>query len=160
MITNNKDTQVEIMARLTGMTLMEIFFILNKMLTEVYPDLLLPAIIPALILLHLYVSPYTKVEESFNIQGIHDILTYGIPTANSQDRFQAEYDHFSYPGAVPRTFVGPILLAGTSRPFIWLNERIDRQFLGMRFFLSRFYLSFKLTKRKYELFWVSSMHSP
>jgi alpha-1,6-mannosyltransferase len=118
------------MARITGMPFNGNTLTLYK--TDRYtPDLLLPAIIPALILLHLYVSPYTKVEESFNIQAIHDILTYGIPTTSVPERFQAEYDHFSYPGAVPRTFVGALLLAGTSQPFIWLNERIDRQLLGM-----------------------------
>jgi len=86
--------------------------------------------IPALILLHLYVAPYTKVEESFNIQAVHDILIYGVPSKQPYEEFKANYDHFTFPGAVPRTFVGALVVAGIARPFIWLNERVDRQFLG------------------------------
>ncbi|KAI9932860.1 hypothetical protein ASPWEDRAFT_166512 [Aspergillus wentii DTO 134E9] len=86
--------------------------------------------IPALILLHLYAAPYTKVEESFHVQAIHDILSYGIPSSNYSLHLQENYDHFSFPGAVPRTFVGAVVLSGLSRPFIWLNESIDRQFLA------------------------------
>ncbi|KAK2768568.1 dolichyl-P-Man:Man(7)GlcNAc(2)-PP-dolichol alpha-1,6-mannosyltransferase [Arachnomyces sp. PD_36] len=92
-------------------------------------DFLLPCLLPALILLHLYVSPYTKVEESFNIQATHDILTYGIPNGDVLERFRAEYDHFSHPGSVPRTFIGALVLAGISRPVIWLDSMVDRQFL-------------------------------
>ncbi|KAJ9289723.1 CAZyme family GT22 [Paecilomyces variotii] len=93
-------------------------------------DILLLGSIPALILLHLLVSPYTKVEESFHVQAIHDIVTYGIPSGNATVFFQKHYDHFSFPGAVPRTFVGALALSGISRPFIWLNENVDKQFLA------------------------------
>ena len=86
--------------------------------------------IPALVFLHLHVSPYTKVEESFNIQAVHDILTYGIPTKNVAETLKAQYDHMTYPGAVPRTFVGAFVLAGISKPFIWMNDELDRQYLG------------------------------
>ena len=75
-------------------------------------DLLLPAII----LLHLLASPYTKVEESFNVQATHDILHYGIPLRNSSTALATRFDHVEFPGAVPRTFVGALLLAGTSMP--------------------------------------------
>ncbi|KAJ4287232.1 alpha-1,6- mannosyltransferase [Kalmusia sp. IMI 367209] len=78
------------------------------------------ALIPGFVLLHLFVSPYTKVEESFNIQAIHDILIHGIPTENADQFFTANYDHVSFPGSVPRTFVGALLLSGLSRPFVWL----------------------------------------
>ncbi|RAL17161.1 dolichyl-P-Man:Man(7)GlcNAc(2)-PP-dolichol alpha-1,6-mannosyltransferase [Aspergillus homomorphus CBS 101889] len=90
---------------------------------------LLLAAVPALILLHLVVAPYTKVEESFHIQAIHDILLYGIPTRNVSETFRADYDHFTFPGAVPRTFVGAALLAGLARPFVWLQHNVDRQLL-------------------------------
>ena len=97
-------------------------------------SLFLFILIPTLVLLHLYVAPYNKVEESFHIQAIHDILSCGIPSPwNATAHFQEHYDHVMFPGAVPRTFIGALSLAGLSRPFIWLNESIDRQFLGMGF---------------------------
>ncbi|KAF4634372.1 hypothetical protein G7Y89_g3738 [Cudoniella acicularis] len=79
-------------------------------------DAILNVLLPTFILLHLIVAPYTKVEESFNIQATHDIAIYGFPTKDVYDRFQAYYDHFTFPGAVPRTFVGALALAGLSRP--------------------------------------------
>ena len=88
------------------------------------------SLFPALIVLHLLVSPHTKVEESFNIQAVHDILTFGIPSKNIQHAFKTHYDHVTFPGAVPRTFVGALMLAGISQPFIWLYGAIDRQQLG------------------------------
>lgn len=88
------------------------------------------ALFTSLILLHLSVSPYTKVEESFNIQAVHDILTYGLPThGNDTIQSLAQYDHTSFPGAVPRTFIGALALAALSKPFLWLGID-DRQFLG------------------------------
>ena len=81
-------------------------------------------------MLHLYVAPYTKVEESFNIQATHDIITYGIPFRNVNAYLEAHYDHLSFPGSVPRTFLGPLALAGASWPFVWLVEGVDRQILG------------------------------
>ncbi|KAI0715822.1 alpha-1,6-mannosyltransferase subunit [Cerioporus squamosus] len=55
-----------------------------------------------------YVSlaPYTKVEESFNLHATHDVLMYGVGREGLH-----KYDHFTFPGAVPRTFVGSVVLA-------------------------------------------------
>ncbi|KAL1893787.1 Dol-P-Man:Man(7)GlcNAc(2)-PP-Dol alpha-1,6-mannosyltransferase [Sporothrix stenoceras] len=84
-------------------------------------DTLLMLLIPALVLVHLVVAPYTKVEESFNIQAAHDVLVYGTPTGRGAGlRLEQRYDHFTFPGAVPRTFVGAVLLAGIGQPVIQL----------------------------------------
>ena len=80
-------------------------------------DVALDLLLPTLILAHLFVSPYTKVEESFNIQATHDILVTGVPFANSTQVLKTSYDHVSFPGSVPRTFVGALALAGLSGPF-------------------------------------------
>ncbi|CAK7201059.1 Dol-P-Man:Man(7)GlcNAc(2)-PP-Dol alpha-1,6-mannosyltransferase [Sporothrix eucalyptigena] len=88
-------------------------------------DTLLTLLIPALVLVHLLVAPYTKVEESFNIQATHDVLVYGTPTGRGAGlRLQQRYDHFTFPGAVPRTFVGPVLLAGIGQPVIQLANSV------------------------------------
>lgn len=91
-------------------------------------------VFPLTILAHLYISPYTKVEESFNIQATHDILTYGVPTKNVHLRLKVQYDHMTFPGAVPRTFVGALILASIARPFVWLANLNDQeqQFLGQQ----------------------------
>ena len=87
-------------------------------------------VFPFLIYLHLHVAPYTKVEESFNAQAVHDILTFGIPAKDVEETLRSQYDHMTFPGAVPRTFIGALLLAGISGPAMWLNGAIDRQHLG------------------------------
>ncbi|KAH7274504.1 hypothetical protein MRS44_001217 [Fusarium solani] len=71
-------------------------------------------------LFHLLASPYTKVEESFNLQAVHDILIYGTPTQDVHQRLADSYDHFTFPGAVPRTFLGAVLLAGLGQPIVAL----------------------------------------
>jgi alpha-1,6-mannosyltransferase len=74
-------------------------------------------LLPTIILLHCICAPYTKVEESFNIQAVHDIVTYGIPHGNVSNVLATSYNHVSFPGSVPRTFVGALVLAGIVRPF-------------------------------------------
>ena len=59
---------------------------------------------------YIIMCPYTKVEESFNLQATHDILIYGVKDIS-------KYDHFEFPGVVPRTFVGSLVLAGMVYPF-------------------------------------------
>ena len=87
-------------------------------------------------LLHLVVAPYTKVEESFNIQAAHDVLVYGTPTSDIHHRLSTTYDHFTFPGAVPRTFIGPVLLAAFAQPVVALvgfqhAQLVVRALLGL-----------------------------
>lgn len=80
--------------------------------------ILLP-VLPSVVLLHLLVAPYTKVEESFNIQATHDILNYGAPYPGQDNSFLREtFDHVSFPGAVPRTSIGARALAALGAPII------------------------------------------
>lgn len=82
-------------------------------------------VLVGLILFHLLLSPYTKVEESFNVQAIHDILNYGVyPREVLQN-----YDHVEFPGVVPRTFVGSLVVAG----FVKLTDLVYSLFAQTSF---------------------------
>jgi len=67
--------------------------------------------------LGLWMCPYSKVEESFNLQATHDLFYYGLRPALQQSSSSADppvilpYDHLQYPGVVPRTFVGPLIFS-------------------------------------------------
>lgn len=81
-------------------------------------DAVLSLSVPTFMIIHLLVTPFTKIEELFNIQATHDILTFGIPLSDVHERLSSQYDHFESPGPVPRTFVGPLLMASMTRPII------------------------------------------
>lgn len=62
--------------------------------------------------LMILISPYTKVEESFNVQAIHDFINIGTDEIGL-------FDHVSFPGSVKRTCLGAL---GLSLPLIFLPD--------------------------------------
>lgn len=78
-------------------------------------QLVLDIILFSSITLMLLISPYTKVEESFNVQALHDFINIGA------DRIEL-FDHTTFQGAVKRTCIGALFL---SFPSIFIHNTME-----------------------------------
>ncbi|KAI9507337.1 glycosyltransferase family 22 protein [Russula earlei] len=87
---------------------------------------LLDLLIFAVAWTHVLIAPYTKVEESFNLHAIHDLLLHGSRPEGLQ-----KFDHKVFFGAVPRSFVGSIALA-------WLSNYVARLANDLSLLTSKF----------------------
>ncbi|KIK79362.1 glycosyltransferase family 22 protein [Paxillus rubicundulus Ve08.2h10] len=68
---------------------------------------------------HVLLAPYSKVEESFNLHAAHDVLMYGAGPGHLHN-----YDHNVFPGAVPRTFAGSMILVWVTAPFVYFGAHL------------------------------------
>jgi len=93
--------------------------------------------------IYLLVCPYTKVEESFNLQATHDLLFH----RNHIEK----YDHHEFPGVVPRSFIGPLFLSLFSFPFSFFVEKFYMQYIVRWILGATIVLGFSRLRRKVSI---------
>ncbi|TMW65025.1 hypothetical protein Poli38472_009192 [Pythium oligandrum] len=74
---------------------------------------------------HIALCPFAKVEESFNLQAIHDLLVHGV-------RNVERFDHIEFPGVVPRTFLGALAVAGITSPLAAIAKHIGLRKIALQ----------------------------
>ncbi|GAB1609804.1 probable Dol-P-Man:Man(7)GlcNAc(2)-PP-Dol alpha-1,6-mannosyltransferase [Argonauta hians] len=77
-----------------------------------------------IMVIYVVLCPYTKVEESFNLQAMHDIIYH--------QQNISQYDHLEFSGVVPRSFIGPLLISLISAPFVFLAHLLGLNKLFMQ----------------------------
>eukprot|EP01068_Selenidium_serpulae_P019032 Selendium_serpulae@DN6503_c1_g1_i3.p1 len=80
-----------------------------RSISDSFAFALLTTALAAICCFDVVLFPYTNVEESFNTQAVHDITQSLLNFGDSTERIG--YDHLRFPGVVPRTFVGALILA-------------------------------------------------
>ena len=78
-------------------------------------------------LLYICVCPYSKVEESFNTQATHDLLIHGLDLD--------AYDHLEFPGVVPRSFIGPLVLWTQTLPWSLAMRALEIPKLYLQYYV-------------------------
>jgi alpha-1,6-mannosyltransferase len=98
------------------------------------------------ILIHIYFCPYTKVEESFNLQAIHDMLFKSS---------LKQFDHFYFPGVVPRTCLGSLLISAIAFPILLILKLLN---LIIHFNIKKIYIQILCRSILGILSWLSFVH--
>ncbi|RLN20992.1 hypothetical protein BBJ28_00008051 [Nothophytophthora sp. Chile5] len=83
-------------------------------------------LVTAAMTLQLLLCPFTKVEESFNLQATHDLLLLGA-------RDVQHFDHLEFPGVVPRTFLGSFFVSCLARPLVWTLQAVGTNKLVLQY---------------------------
>jgi alpha-1,6-mannosyltransferase len=76
-------------------------------------------LVPIALCFYSMLAPFTKVEESFNMQATYDLIYSNY----------SDFDHFQFPGVVPRTFIGPLLVALPLYPFSYVLDKTSIMYL-------------------------------
>jgi hypothetical protein len=98
--------------------------------------------------IHAVMSPLTKVEESFTLHALHDLIYRGFRPSSEVCRHNhrplppiradrrrllgpaSKWDHVEFPGPLPRSFIPAILLSLVVKPVLWLAQHAV-QFLAI-----------------------------